>query len=91
MDNPPRKQPVYFARTIAGHRHRNVPPTAHSLTCHISRCGRRFKAMHELRLHVRAIHNEEFKCARCGRLLSSEKSLKRHRARKNPCSPIPFR
>jgi hypothetical protein len=56
--------------------------------CPWAGCGKRFKQKKGKLTHVRAIHEEKYKCQRCGMLLGNGCSLRRHAVRKTGCLPL---
>jgi hypothetical protein len=95
MNDPPRRQIVFPRQRTNSSRLLpsmvvggvSADDQGHPHVCHIAGCSKRFKEAKKVRMHIRAIHKAEFRCDICGRLLSSKKALRRHKARKIPCRP----
>jgi len=53
--------------------------------CPIEGCEKRYKCAKDMKMHIRATHDEEFKCGRCLKLLTSAAKLRNHLKRKRQC------
>ena len=94
MNGPPRQQATTQEQAAESAAPRTAGQNAawvqtHPHVCPFAGCIQRFKAAKEIKMHVRAFHNEEFKCDVCYRLLSSKVKLMNHQAHKIPCRPPP--